>query len=265
MKIHSTAIVAKSAEIDSEVEIGPYSIIGPNVKIGAGSRIMSHCVVEGHTTIGKNCSIYSSACVGTPPQDKKYKNFKSYVVIGDDNIIREYVTVNPGTLEATRTVIGNRNIIMIGCHVAHDCVLGNDITMANLVGLSGHVEVEDNVVIGGMSAFHQFVRIGKHSMVGGMAKVVVDVPPFSICDGHPARYYGINVVGLRRAGFPSKRAFEIKRALSVLCASGLSRPHAAEKLQKDFQGNEDVKYLLEFVAKTKRGIPRSSKEYPEVE
>ncbi len=169
-KIHSTVIVDKDAQIADGVEIGPYTVVGPHVKIGAGTTIASHAVLDGYTTIGKNCKIFSGACLGTDPQDKKYyKDMESFLIIGDDNTIREYVTMNPGSTEGSQTIVGERNLIMIGAHIAHDCVLGNDITIANTAGLSGHVRVEDKAIIGGMAGIHQFTRIGKLSMIGGVS------------------------------------------------------------------------------------------------
>ncbi len=255
-KIHPTAIVAKEAQIGEGVEIGPYTIVGPKVKIGAGTRIANHAILEGITEIGENCEIFSGACFGTAPQDKKYKNFQSSLVVGNHNIIREYVTMNPGSTEGSKTIVGDRNFIMIGVHVAHDCILGNDITIANTVGLSGHVQVEDKAVIGGMAGVHQFVRIGKLSMTGGASKVSTDIPPFSICDGNPAKFYGLNSIGLKRAGYSSKDALELKKALKILFASGLKFSTAIQKVKGEFKKSPDIDHLLEFVAKTERGISR---------
>lgn len=256
--IHPTAIVSKESQIGERVEIGPYTVVGRHVKIGAGTKIANHAVLEGHTTIGENCKIFSGACLGTIPQDKKYKDLESFLIIGNENTIREYVTMNPGSVEGSKTVIGDRNFIMIGVHVAHDCSLGDDITIANAVGLSGHVQVEDKAVIGGMAGVHQFARIGKLSMVGGVSKVNTDIPPFSICDGNPARFYGLNSIGLKRAGYTSKEALEIKKALKILFASGFKFSTAMQKVKETCRRNADIDHLLEFVAKSERGIPRSS-------
>ena len=254
--IHSTAIIAKEAQIAHGVEIGPYTVIGPKVKIGAGTKIANHAVLDGYTTIGKNCKIFSGACLGTVPQDKKYKGLKSFLTIGNENTIREYVTMNPGSAEGSKTVVGDRNFIMIGAHIAHDCVLGNDITIANTVGLSGFVNVEDRAVIGGMAGVHQFTRIGKLSMIGGVSKVNADIPPFSICDGNPVKFYGLNSVGLKRAGYSSKDSLELKKALKTLFASGLKISTAIERVRSEFKKNADIDHLIEFVSKRDRGFPK---------
>lgn len=256
--IHPTAIIAKEAQIGSGVEIGPYTVVGPEVMIGAETKIANHVVLEGHTTIGVKCKIFSGACLGAAPQDKKYEGLRSFLVIGNENTIREHVTMNPGSTEGSKTVVGDRNFIMIGVHVAHDCVLGNDITIANAVGLSGHVHVEDKAVIGGMTGVHQFSQIGKLAMVGGVSKVTTDIPPFSICDGNPAKFYGLNSVGLKRAGYSSKDSMEIKKALKILFASGLKFSTAAEKVRATCEKSPDIDHLLDFVAKPERGISRRS-------
>ncbi len=255
-RIHPTAIVAEEAVIADHVQIGPYSIIGPHVKIDTGTWINNHVVIEGHTSIGERCQIFSGACLGTDPQDKKYQKTRCYLDIGSDNIIREYVTIHPGSTEDARTVIGDRNLLMIGCHIAHDCHLGNEIAIANNTGLSGHVKVEDQAVISGIVGIHQFVRVGKLSMIGGVSKVVKDVPPFSICDGHPAVFCGLNSVGLKRAGISSKDALQIKKALKILFASGLIFSNAVKKIKSEFPSHRDIQHLLAFAEESERGLPR---------
>lgn len=256
--IHPTAVVDKEAQIGAHVAIGPYSVIGPHVKVGAGTRIASHVVLDGYTTIGKDCRIFSGACLGTAPQDKKYKDMKSFLIIGNENTVREYVTMNTGSAEGSKTVLGDRNFIMIGVHIAHDCVLGNDITIANAVGLSGHVHVDDKAVIGGMTGVHQFTRIGRLSMTGGVSKVTTDISPFSICDGNPVRFYGVNSVGLKRAGYTSEQSLEIKKALKILLASGLKSSTAVDKVKKECKKNVDIDHLLDFIANSERGVTRGS-------
>lgn len=256
-RIHPTAIVDEASQIADNVEIGPYTIIGPHVKIGNGTKIANHVVIDGYTEIGNNCKIFSGACLGTAPQDKKYNGIRSYLIIGNDNMIREYVTMNVGSKDGSKTIVGDRNFIMIGVHVAHDCQLGNDITLVNSVGLSGHVTVEDQAVVGGLTGVHQFVRIGKLSMIGGVSKVNTDIPPFSICDGNPVKFYGLNSVGLKRAGYSSKDALQLKKALKILFASGLKFSTAIPRIKEEFNRNPDIDHLLEFVSKSERGIPRS--------
>ena len=260
MSIHPTALVAKGAQIGQGVEIGPYTIVGPNVKIGAGTKIANHAVLDGFTEIGERCSIFSGACIGTPPQDKKAKGVQASLIIGNDNVIREYATINLGSTEGSKTVVGNRNYLMIGSHVAHDCVLGDDITIANSVGLSGHVTVEDKAVIGGLTGVHQFVRIGKLSMIGGVSRVVMDIAPFSICSGNPAKFYGLNIVGLKRSGYSVEDSSKIKQALKILFTKGLRLPEALERLENEFKGNKDVEHLARFVKGSERGIIRKDTE-----
>lgn len=238
------------------MEIGPYCVIGPHVKIGNGTHLMSHVILEGHTTIGRGCEIFHGACLGSKPQDKKYRGGDSFLEIGDENVIREYVTMHPGSAAGKRTVIGDRNFFMVASHVGHDCTVGNDVIIANESALSGHVIIEDQVVIGGISGVHQFCRVGKLAMVGAMSKVVMDVLPFSVCDGHPAKFCGVNSVGLKRAGYTSKQTLEIKKALKVLVATGSKLTAAMSELSVSMKGNADVQALVRFCEGAKRGVSR---------
>jgi UDP-N-acetylglucosamine acyltransferase len=199
-KIHPTAIISKSAQISDSAEIGPFCVIGDEVKIGDGTIVKSHAVIEGDTTIGKNNVIFPFSTIGVVPQDLKFAGEKSRVVIGDNNRIREHVTIHLGTKDgAMVTTIGNNCLIMVGCHVAHDCIIGNNVIMANNATLAGHVEIGDNVVIGGLSALHQFVRVGKNAMIGGMSGVEHDVIPYGLVMGERASLAGLNLVGMKRA------------------------------------------------------------------
>lgn len=257
MKIHESAVISPKAELAQGVEVGPYSVIGDNVKIGAGTKIGAHCVIDGYTTIGSNNKIFTGAVVGSIPQDLKYKGEKTFLVIGDNNVIREYATLNPGTKEGTSTTIGNNNELMAYSHIAHDCVLGNNIIIANNGTLAGHVVVEDKAVIGGLVAIHQFVRIGTLSIIGGCSKVVQDILPYSMTDGHPAKLYGINALGLRRAGVPLKTRNDLKKAMRIISDGEVSIPHAAELINKQINPkSEQINYLLEFIKKSERGIAR---------
>lgn len=256
MAIHPTALVSKSAVIGKEVEIGPYTVIGPGVKIGDGTRVASHVLMEGDTRVGERCFIFSGACFGTASQERNPKPAKSSLVIGNENVIREYVTINGSAKEGSQTVVGDRNMIMTNCHVAHDCVLGNDITIANAVLLAGNVTVEDKAVLGGMAGVHQFVRIGKFSMTGGLSKVTQDVPPFSLCDGNPMSLRGVNSVGLKRAGYSSKDVLMLKKTIKILFGNKLLLAKALEKVKAEFGGHPDVQHLLSFVSASKRGIAR---------
>lgn len=200
-KIHPTAIVSATAQIGDNVEIGPYSIIGDDVKIGEGTKIMSHVVIEGDTTIGKNNVIFPFAVIGTAPQDLKFKGEKAKLVIGDNNKIREHVTIHLGTQDgAMVTTVGSNCLFMVGAHIAHDCIVGNNVILANNATLAGHVEVGDYVVIGGLSAVHQFARIGKGAMIGGMSGVENDVIPNGLVMGERASLAGLNIVGMKRRG-----------------------------------------------------------------
>ena len=253
-KIHATAVVNKKAHLDKDVEVGPYSLIGPGVSIGRGTKIMSHVVIDGLTQIGKECVFFPGVCAGLSPQVAGHKAKKTTVVIGDHNVLRENVTVHAGKEEGAKTVLGDRNFLMVGAHVAHDCQLGDDIVMANLATLAGHVTVEDKVILGGMVGVHQFVRIGKMSMVGGMTKIVKDVPPFSLCDGHPAKLYGVNAIGLKRAGFGSQEVLTIRKAFQVLRTPKISLANKLKKIETEFSSNPEIKNLVQFIENSKRGI-----------
>jgi UDP-N-acetylglucosamine acyltransferase len=260
MKIHPTAIVSKKAKLSEGVEVGPYSIIGDNVVIGAQTKIGAYCVVEGNTTIGKACEIFTGAVIGSRPQDLKYKDDKVFLEIGDGNIIREYCTFNPGTEEGAKTLVGNNNLFMAYSHIAHDCVVGNDCIIANNGTLAGYVTVEDGAVIGGLVAIHQFVRVGALSIIGGCSKVVQDIPPYSTCDGHPARVYGLNIVGLRRNNIPKEAIECLGRAFKILFNSSLSIKHALERLETQVQQTEQILYLINFIKISKRGLVRSCRK-----
>lgn len=256
IKIHPTAIVDKKATLADDIEVGPYAMIGPDVEIGKSTKISAHSVIEGHTTIGKNCSIFTGAVVGSIPQDLKYKGNKSFLKIGNNNIIREYVTLNPATEEGHATYIGDGNLFMAYSHVAHDCKIGNGCIIANVGTLAGHVTLEDRVVIGGLAAIHQFVRVGKMAIIGGCAKVVQDIPPFSTCDGYPARVYSLNLVGMKRSAISNEVQSELKKAFKILFHSRLSFKSGIEKVQKELRPFEELKYLIEFIKNSKRGVCR---------
>jgi len=256
-KIHPTAIVEPGAKIGTNVEIGPYSIIGENVEIGEGTIIGPHVVIDGWTKIGKRNQIFHGASIGLEPQDMKFKGEETYLFIGDNNIIRENVTIHRGTEEGGgETRIGNNNLIMAYCHVAHDCQLGNHIIMSNATNLAGHVIIEDYAVLAGLTGIHQFVRLGKMAMVGAHSKVVKDVPPYILVDGHPARVNGINVVGLRRNGVSPELRQEIKRAYKILYRSNLNISQAIEKMDQELETSPEIEHFLRFLRNAQRGICR---------
>ncbi|MDD5691667.1 MAG: acyl-ACP--UDP-N-acetylglucosamine O-acyltransferase [Candidatus Omnitrophica bacterium] len=259
MKIHPSSIVSPKAKLADSVSVGAFSVISDNVVIGADTKIGSHCVIEGNTTIGKGCEIFTGAVVGSRPQDLKFKGEKVFLEIGDNNIIREYCTLNPGTQDGGKTVVGGNNLLMAYSHIAHDCVVGNGCVLANNCTLAGHVTIEDKAVVGGIVAIHQFVRIGKLSIIGGCSKVVQDIPPFSTCDGHPARVYGLNLIGLRRNGISNDSIRKIDQAFKIFFNSGLSLKHALEKAEKETEKTEEILYLVNFARSSERGISRSAR------
>jgi UDP-N-acetylglucosamine acyltransferase len=257
MQIHSSALVSPKAKIESSVIVGPYSVIGDNVSIGAGTVIGAHCVIEGNATIGKGCEIFTGVVIGSRPQDLKFKGEDVFLEIGSNNIIREYCTLNPGTGQGGKTTIGDNNLLMAYSHVAHDCRVGSGCVLANNSTLAGHVTIEDKAVVGGIVAIHQFVRVGMLSIIGGCSKVVQDIPPFSTCDGHPARVYGLNLIGLRRKGISHESIKQIDQAFKLIFNSGLSVKHAIEKVEKELAKTEEVIYLVNFIKSSERGLARS--------
>ncbi|MFC1704373.1 acyl-ACP--UDP-N-acetylglucosamine O-acyltransferase [Candidatus Omnitrophota bacterium] len=256
MKIHKTAIIHPKARLADTVTVGPYSVIGEHVQIAEGTTVGQACRIEGYTTIGKNCSFFTGAVIGSPPQDLKYKEEKSFVIIGNGNTFREYITVNPGTKENGQTVIGDSNLLMAYTHIAHDCVVKNNCIIANVGTLAGYVTIEDYAVVGGIVAIHQFCRVGRLSIIGGCSKVVQDIPPYSTCDGHPTKVFGLNMVGLRRAKTPKENIRNLKEAFKLLFNEGLSISHAVQKIKQDVAQCEEVAHLVEFATSSRRGICR---------
>ena len=257
MKIHSTAIISDGAVLHETVEVGPYSVIGDGVTIGKNTRIGPHVVIEGTTTIGENCQVFQFAAIGALPQDLKYQGEDCPVVIGNNNIIREFVTIHKGTsADIARTVIGNQNLIMAYCHVAHNCKLGNGIILANGVNLAGHIHIDDHAIVGGMSGIHQFTRIGSHAFIGGASAVAQDIPPFVSAAGNRAKLYGLNQVGLRRRGFPVETIEALKKAYRIVFRSSLLLSEALEKVKKEVAPLPEVEAFVSFIEKAPRGICR---------
>ena len=252
--VHSTAVVAAGARLGRGVVIGPYCVIGNGVEIGDGTRLAPHAVIDGWTKIGKSNEIGVGAVIGVAPQDRDYAGARSYVTIGDRNVVREYVTIHRANDPEGITSVGNDNFIMALSHVAHNCRLGNDITIANYAGLSGHIVVEDHVVLGGLTAFHQHIRIGAYAMVGGGVRVGQDVVPFAMASGDPFRVYGLNRVGLRRHGFSAERQRMIKSAFRVLFWSGLTFSDAIVRLGSEMGKHEDVARIVKFAEGSARGL-----------
>ena len=256
MEIHPTAVISKKAKLSKGVSVGPYTVIGEGVTIGEDTVINAHCVIEGRTTLGKRCQVFTGAVVGSIPQDLTYNGQASFLEIGDENIIREYVTINPGTEENSKTVVGNHNLIMAYSHIAHNCVIGNNCIIANCGTLAGYVNIEDKAVVGGIVAIHQFTRVGSLSIIGGCSKVVSDVPPYSTCDGHPARIYGLNLVGLKRQGVNGEAIKQLSRAFKILFNSGLSLRNALQNLSQENYSSVEVSHLIDFIKNSKRGLCR---------
>ena len=250
--IHKTAIINPKASISKNVKIGPYSIIGPNVKIGENTEIQSHVSIVGQTIVGNNNKIYPFASIGNDPQDMKYKGEKTKLIIGDNNSIREYSTINPGTIQGGGvTKIGNNNLIMIGAHIAHDCILGDEIVIANNAAIAGHAEIGDNVILGGNCGVHQFTRIGKMAMVGGMTGVSRDIIPYGLSTGNRNILNGINIIGLRRKNIPNKDIISLTEAYKQIFKSE-NLTENLKNLENEFKENKLVDEVVEFINKDKK-------------
>ncbi|WP_309897558.1 acyl-ACP--UDP-N-acetylglucosamine O-acyltransferase [Archangium sp.] len=256
-QVHPTAVVHPGARLHETVEVGPYSVIGEKVTIGAGTRVAPHVVIEGRTTIGERNRIFQFASVGGAPQDLKYAGEDTQLIIGDGNTLRESVTMNIGTVGGGGvTRVGNNNLFMAYSHVAHDCVVGNGCVIANGVALAGHVQLEDSVILGGLSAVHQFTRLGKHAFIAGGSMVVMDVPPYCTAQGDRAELAGLNVVGLQRHGFTEEQIGRIKEAYKILFRSKLQLAEAMDRLKAEMGGQSEIDYLVDFVSQSKRGLTR---------
>jgi UDP-N-acetylglucosamine acyltransferase len=255
--IHSTAIIDPKAEIETGVEIGPYSVIGADVRIGSGTRVGSHVVIQGPTTIGRNNRVFHFCSLGEAPQDKKYNGEPTALEIGDGNTIREYCTINRGTAQDVGvTRIGNDNWIMAYVHVAHDCQIGSHTILANSVTLAGHVHVEDYAILGGATLVHQFCRLGAHIIVGGGSRLRQDVPPYIMADGSEVKPHGLNVEGLKRRGFSPETITHLKRAYKTIYKSGLTLEEAKQQLAEQRKACAEVGLFLDFLEASTRGIIR---------
>lgn len=256
--VHPTAVIHPKARLAAGVSVGPYAVINEHVTIGPRTNIGAHCVIDGHTTVGEDCELFTGAVLGSIPQDLKYRGEESLLVIGDRNKIREYVTMNPGTVGGGgKTIVGSDCLFMAYSHVAHDCVIGNHIIMANSVALAGHITIADRAIIGGLVGVHQFVRIGTLAFVGGCSRVAQDIPPFSTCVGYPAKVYGLNSEGLRRAGISEDVKPKLHHAFRILFNSKLSMSHAVAKVAGEATTCPEVQHLLTFVRESKRGVCRA--------
>jgi UDP-N-acetylglucosamine acyltransferase len=256
--IHPTAIVDPKAEIGERVEIGPYSIVGKDVSIGEGTRVGPHVVIREGSTIGKRCQIFQFSSIGEAPQAVAYKGERTSLIIGDDNVMRECVTLHRGTVKGGgKTVIGDRNFIMAYSHVAHDCQIGNQVVLANGATLAGHIIIEDCAVIGGLAAVHQFCRIGAHAFVSGVTGVVLDIPPYMLAAGNRAKLFGLNTVGLKRQNFRAETIRALKTAYRIIFRTGLTLEKAIKTVEEsEISRLPEVEHLLRFIRQTKRGICR---------
>jgi len=254
MSIHPSAIINQGAKISDGVDIGPYSIISSGAIIGLNTKIDDNVLIDGRTTIGSNCRIFHGSAIGSVPQDLKYTGEDTNVVIGDNNTIREFVTIHRGTKAKGTTEIGNGNLIMAYVHIAHDCTIGNNCIIANSSALAGHINIDDYAIIGGLVPIHQFCKIGKYAMVGGMSRITKDVVPFSLVAGNPPRVYGLNIVGLRRHKFDNERLVVLEQAFNLLFRSGLNTTQALAKIESEIEKTTDIIYLIDFIKSSQRGI-----------
>jgi UDP-N-acetylglucosamine acyltransferase len=254
LQIDPRAVIHPTAKLANGVVVGPFSIVGEEVVIGEGTTLGPHVTIERWTTIGARCRIGASAVLGGDPQYLDYDGSPSYLRIGDGNDIRELAVIQRSAIPGGCTIVGSHNLIMSQTHIAHDCVLGNHVVLASLAALAGHVEVEDGAVLGGVIGVHQFVHIGAYSMVGGSSRLSQDVPPFMIAAGNPATVHGLNVVGLRRAGFSSDLRRELKAVYRTLYRSGLNVSQALATIQRQPNLSAPVMHLVRFIERSKRGI-----------
>ena len=256
-RIDASARVSPGAILAENVTVGPFALIGDRVEIGEGTFIGPYCMIEGPTSIGRGCTFTGYAGVGTPPQDHSYRGEETRLVIGDNNTFREFVTLNRGTTKDKYvTSIGSNNLLMAYCHVGHDCIVGSHVVMGNLATLAGHVEIHDNAIIGGLSAIHQFTRVGAFAILGGGSMVSLDIVPYAKASGDRARLYGMNTIGLKRNGFTKEQITRINKAYRILFKQGLLLKDALFVLEQEFQGAEEISRLISFLTSSRRGITR---------
>ncbi|MGM0440628.1 MAG: acyl-ACP--UDP-N-acetylglucosamine O-acyltransferase [Chlamydiota bacterium] len=258
--IHPTAIIEEGAQIGNNVSVEPYTIIKSNVVLEDGVTIKAHAYIDGHTTIGAGSTIWPFASIGTKCQDLKYRGERTFVKIGKNCEIREYVTINSSCGEDDVVSLGDNCLLLAYCHVAHNCTVGNNVIMSNSATLAGHVTVEDNAIIGGFTPIHQFCSIGKHAMVGGMSRIAYDVPPYTIGGGVPYKMGGINMVGLKRKGMDFKNRNMLAKAYRLLYRSDLKLEEALSRIENDLEQTPEIQHLLNFCRNSKRGIIGLQKE-----
>ena len=256
-KLHPTAVIDPKAELSGDVEVGAYAVIGSGVKIGKGSKIKSHALIEGRTTLGQGNIVFPFASVGSVPQDLKYRGEPSELIIGDNNTIREYASLNPGTCGGGMiTRVGDQNLLMMYCHIAHDCIVGNRNVIANGATLGGHVVIEDNVIVGGLVGIHQFVRIGAGAIVGAGSMVSKDVAPYCNATGDRAKLRGLNLEGLKRRGLDSSKIDAIRKAYRIAFRSKLTLQDALKKIREELPAIPEIDKFVAFIAASERGVCR---------
>ncbi|MEE9910660.1 MAG: acyl-ACP--UDP-N-acetylglucosamine O-acyltransferase [Deltaproteobacteria bacterium] len=257
MNIHPTAIIAADARLEEGVEIGPYSIIGPEVTIGKNTVIGPHAVIDNYTQIGEGCHIFQFCSIGAPPQDLKFGGERTGVMIGNFNTIREYVSIHRATSADTgMTVLGDHNLLMAYVHIGHNCQVANHVIIGNSSGLAGHVHVEDYAIVSPLSGVHQFCRVGAHCIVGGASAVVKDIPPYTMANGNRAKLFGLNLIGLKRRGFPENVIEAIKDAYRIIFRSDLLLDEALEKAGKEVEDCPEVRHFINFIKESKRSVCR---------
>lgn len=255
-QIHPTAIISPQAELADDVAVGPHTIIEDDVKVGRGTRIASNVLLASGARLGENVRISHGAVIGTEPQDLKFGGEKTWVEVGDNTVVREYATINRGTKAHGTTSVGKDCFLMAYSHIAHDCVVGNNVILANAVNLAGHVEIDDYAIIGGVVPVHQFVKIGAHCMIGGGFRVPQDVCPYSLCGGYPMRVMGLNSIGLRRRGFPKETVATIEKTFKILFFSKLNTSQAVERIHAEIEILPEVQLILDFLGRSNRGITK---------
>ena len=252
--IHRTALVDPTADLGHDVSVGPYAIIGPKVAVGDRASVAAHAVLERNTRLGAGVKVGYGAVIGNDPQDLKYKGEETWVEIGNDTVIREYSTINRGTTATGRTSIGERCFLMSYVHVAHDCRIGSDVIIANSVQMAGHVTIDDRAIVSGLTPIHQFVRIGTYAFVGGGSRVNQDVPPYTKAVGNPVHLYGLNSVGLQRAGFAPEIKLALKRAYRLLFNSDLTVSQGIARARSELPPLPEVEAFLRFIEESQRGV-----------
>ncbi len=254
-EIAPTAVVDRKAELDDSVVIGPYAIVGPHVRVAGGTTVGAHAILDGHLEIGRDCRIFPHAAVGMEPQDLKYHGEPTRLEVGDRTVVREFASLHRATHEGA-TVVGSDCLIMATAHVAHNCILGHHVILANAANLAGHVTVGDYAIVGGVTPVHQFVRIGAHSMIGGGSRIPQDVAPFTKVAGNPPEAFGINVVGLARRGFTPEAIAALRLAYRIIFRSKLTVPEALARVEREVPTCPEVRALVEFMQSSERGVTR---------